>query len=67
MNLSDVGRGSALVGLVKQDGFAIVPKCLDEDTVELLSKEFDGDARYPERKSFVRSKYSGASYIGGRA
>jgi hypothetical protein len=54
------------VGLVKQDGFAIVPKCLDEDTVELLSKEFD-DARYPERKSFVRSKYSGASYIGGRA
>jgi ectoine hydroxylase-related dioxygenase (phytanoyl-CoA dioxygenase family) len=33
---------------VEHDGFAVVPACLDEAAVELLSKQFD-DARYPER------------------
>lgn len=33
---------------VEQDGFAVVPACLDEVTVELFSKQFDG-TRYPER------------------
>ena len=33
---------------MEQDGFAVIPACLDEATVELLSKQFD-DTRYPER------------------
>ena len=33
---------------VEQDGFAVVPECLDEVTVELLDKQFD-DSRSPER------------------
>src|SRR5215472_4986109 len=33
---------------VDNDGFAIVPACLDEATVESLSKEFN-DSRYAER------------------
>jgi hypothetical protein len=33
---------------VELDGFAIVPACLDEGTVELLCEQF-GDARSPER------------------
>ena len=33
---------------VEQEGFAIIPICLDEATVELLCKQFD-DTRYPER------------------
>ena len=33
---------------VEKDGFAVVPSCLDESTVESLRKEFN-DTRYPER------------------
>lgn len=33
---------------VEKDGFAVVPSCLDESTVESLRKEFDA-TRYPER------------------
>ncbi len=48
MNLSDAATASALKPLVEQDGFAVVPACLDEATVERLCKEFD-DTRYPQR------------------
>jgi ectoine hydroxylase-related dioxygenase (phytanoyl-CoA dioxygenase family) len=34
--------------LVEQNGFAVVPACLDEVTVELLGRQF-GDSRSPER------------------
>jgi ectoine hydroxylase-related dioxygenase (phytanoyl-CoA dioxygenase family) len=33
---------------VQQDGFAVIPVCLDEATVELLSAQFD-DTHHPER------------------
>jgi ectoine hydroxylase-related dioxygenase (phytanoyl-CoA dioxygenase family) len=47
--LSDASSGTtALKQRVEQDGFAVVPVCLDEATVELLNKQFDG-TRYPER------------------
>jgi hypothetical protein len=47
--LSDGNTSStAFKQRVEQDGFAIVPTCLDEATVELLNKQFD-DTRYPER------------------
>src|SRR5882724_2163275 len=47
--LSDASTSTtALKQRVEQDGFAVVPSCLDEATVELLNKQFD-DARYPER------------------
>jgi ectoine hydroxylase-related dioxygenase (phytanoyl-CoA dioxygenase family) len=45
--LSDANT-DALKRRVEQDGFAIVPRCLDDTTVELLSSQFD-DARQPER------------------
>ena len=48
MNLSDANTASAFRMLVEQNGFAVVPACLDEATVQLLSEQFD-DARYPER------------------
>jgi ectoine hydroxylase-related dioxygenase (phytanoyl-CoA dioxygenase family) len=49
VNLSDASTPRAFRrSTVEQDGFAIVPACLDEATVELLSKQFD-DTRYPER------------------
>lgn len=38
----------ALKQTVEQDGFAVVPKCLDEATVQRLSQEFD-DNLYPQR------------------
>jgi ectoine hydroxylase-related dioxygenase (phytanoyl-CoA dioxygenase family) len=43
-----VDRGSAFKVQVEQEGFAVLPKCLDESTVEILSKQFH-DTRYPER------------------
>lgn len=46
--LSDTNTADALKQRVEQDGFAVVPACLDEGTVELLSRQFD-DRRYPER------------------
>jgi ectoine hydroxylase-related dioxygenase (phytanoyl-CoA dioxygenase family) len=48
VNLSDVRTISALKPIVQREGFAVVPACLDEGTVELLCKDFD-DSRYPER------------------
>jgi ectoine hydroxylase-related dioxygenase (phytanoyl-CoA dioxygenase family) len=47
-SLSDASTASAFKARVEQDGFAVVPACLDEATVEFLSKQFD-DTRYPER------------------
>src|SRR6266853_5419728 len=47
--LSDANTSTtAFKQRLEQDGFAVVPACLDEATVELLSKQFD-DTRYPER------------------
>ena len=48
MNLSDASTASTFKTQLEQDGFAVVSACLDEATVELLSKQFD-DTRYPER------------------
>jgi len=48
VNLSDASTVSTLKPLVQREGFAVVPVCLDEGTVELLCKDFD-DSRYPER------------------
>ena len=49
MILSDANTTTnAFKQRVEQDGFAVVPACLDEATVELLDKQFD-DTRYPER------------------
>lgn len=48
MILNDSEATSAFKRRVEEDGFAVVPACLDETTVELLGKQFD-DARYPER------------------
>jgi len=39
---------SALKPLVEQEGFAVVPVCLDEGTVDRLCKHFD-DGRHPQR------------------
>jgi hypothetical protein len=33
---------------VQRDGFAVIPACLDETTLESLGTEFD-DSHYPER------------------
>ncbi len=48
VNLSDASTASTFKTRLEQDGFAVVSACLDEATVELLSKQFD-DTRYPER------------------
>jgi ectoine hydroxylase-related dioxygenase (phytanoyl-CoA dioxygenase family) len=48
VNLSDANTVSAFKTRVEMDGFAVIPACLEEATVELLSKQFDG-TRYPER------------------
>jgi len=48
VNLSDASIASMFKTRLEQDGFAVVSACLDEATVELLSKQFD-DTRYPER------------------
>jgi ectoine hydroxylase-related dioxygenase (phytanoyl-CoA dioxygenase family) len=48
VNLSDAISASALKPVVEQDGFSVVPVCLDETAVESLCKQFD-DTRYPER------------------
>lgn len=46
--MSNADTTDAFKQRVEQDGFAIVPTCLDDTTVELLSSQFDG-ARRPER------------------
>ena len=46
--MRDANTTDALKQRVEQDGFAVVPTCLDVTTVELLSSQFD-DARHPER------------------
>jgi ectoine hydroxylase-related dioxygenase (phytanoyl-CoA dioxygenase family) len=46
--LSEANTTNAIKQRVEQDGFAIVPACLDEASVELLGKQFD-DTRYAER------------------
>jgi len=48
VNLNDVRGDSDLKSLVEQNGFAVVPACLDGATVEHLCKQFD-DTRYPQR------------------
>jgi ectoine hydroxylase-related dioxygenase (phytanoyl-CoA dioxygenase family) len=56
--LSDAVTIGTLSSLVPREGFAVVPVCLDEGTVESLCKEFDA-SRSPERNilsvSSVRS------------
>jgi ectoine hydroxylase-related dioxygenase (phytanoyl-CoA dioxygenase family) len=51
VNLSDASTVSALKPLVEHQGFAVVPVCLDEGTVEHLCKDYD-DSRYSERDIF---------------
>jgi hypothetical protein len=46
--LSHVNTTNAFKQRLEKDGFATVPACLDELTVELLGKQF-GDTRSPER------------------
>ena len=46
--MSDPKNTNGFKERVEQDGFAIVPECLDKATVELLGKQFD-DTRNPER------------------
>jgi ectoine hydroxylase-related dioxygenase (phytanoyl-CoA dioxygenase family) len=46
--LSHVNTTNAFKQRLEKDGFATVPACLDEVTVELLGKQFD-DTRSPER------------------
>jgi ectoine hydroxylase-related dioxygenase (phytanoyl-CoA dioxygenase family) len=46
--LNNADTTTAFKKRVEQDGFAVVPSCLDEATVEHLSKQFDG-TRHPER------------------
>ena len=48
MNSRHASTGSAFKTLVEEDGFAVIPACLDEGTLESLRTEFD-DTRYPER------------------
>src|SRR5260370_37951084 len=48
VSLTDVSTVRALQPLVQREGFAVVPACLGEGTVDLLCKDFD-DSRYPER------------------
>jgi ectoine hydroxylase-related dioxygenase (phytanoyl-CoA dioxygenase family) len=48
VNLTDASTASVLKPLVEQDGFAVVPACLDEATVERLCEQFN-DTRYPQR------------------
>ena len=48
MNLSDASTVGVLEAPVQREGFAVVPVCLDERTVELLCKDFD-HSRLPER------------------
>ncbi len=48
VSLTDMSTVTALQPLVQREGFAVVPACLDEGTVDLLCKDFD-DSRYPER------------------
>jgi hypothetical protein len=48
VNLTDASTASVLKPLVEQDGFAVVPACLDEATVERLCKQFD-DTRHAQR------------------
>ena len=47
MKLSDASTGDVR-RQVERDGFAVVPACLDECTVEHLSKQFE-DTQYPRR------------------
>jgi hypothetical protein len=46
--LSDSDATNVFKKRVEEEGFAVVPACLDETTVEFLGKQFD-DARHPER------------------
>jgi hypothetical protein len=48
VNLSDASTVSALKLLVEQEGFAVVPVCLDEGMVHRLCEYFD-DSRHPQR------------------
>jgi len=45
---TDARTASGLKPLVEQDGFAVVPACLDQATLEHLSRHFD-DTRHPQR------------------
>lgn len=45
---SDQMQNAGLKRQIENDGFAVVPACLDEATIEGLCKEFN-DSRYPER------------------
>jgi ectoine hydroxylase-related dioxygenase (phytanoyl-CoA dioxygenase family) len=48
VNLSNTSSASAFRALVVQAGFAVLPACLDEATVQFLSEQFDG-THPPER------------------
>lgn len=48
LNVNDVRRANALKPFVEQNGFAVVPACLDEAVLARLYKQFD-DTRRPQR------------------
>ena len=48
VNLSDASAASGLKAILEQDGFAVVPACLDEAAVDRLCEQFD-DTRYAQR------------------
>jgi len=48
LNVSDATALSGLNALIESDGFAVIPECLDEGTVERLRNEFN-DTQYPQR------------------
>jgi ectoine hydroxylase-related dioxygenase (phytanoyl-CoA dioxygenase family) len=48
VNVNNASAEKLLKQLVEQEGFAVVPVFLDEDTVERLCKHFD-DTRHPQR------------------
>ena len=48
MSLDETSKLSCVRESVAHDGFAVVPACLDEVTVQLLSEQFD-DTRHSER------------------
>jgi ectoine hydroxylase-related dioxygenase (phytanoyl-CoA dioxygenase family) len=48
VNLSDLNTATVLKPIIERDGFAHVPECLDETTVQSLCKQFD-ERRHPQR------------------
>ena len=65
--LSDSDTTNAFKKRVEEDGFAIVPACLDEITVELLGKQFEiRRLSLSRKKSLIHSERSGPGSITAR-